>query len=152
MSCSPAHIRYEKQKEAFLKGDMTTVRQIAKEARADLERRGYVSAYPLFRWIKKEWFDKAIAEGVIRFNSKEYGYQIVAIECEVKEVIGHRGREPIYEKKIKLDISKWQDFSKRYKEFREQKEGQQYAIDQDFIRLIKTEQPLLPVKINGGEV
>ncbi len=139
MSYSPVYDRYENQKAAFFRKDMVTVQRLAGDARAELVKKGYVSAWPVFRWIEKEWFDKANAEGILNYHSERYGYQIVAYEREVEEVVERRGRTPIITKKmVKLDCSRFEDFCKSYQEYRQKKERQEFTIDRDIKRLIET--------------
>jgi len=139
MIFSPAQLRFEKQKQAYCNGDISTVKRIAEEARNELIKKGYVSAWPVYKWIEKEWFAKAIQEDVISFHSDANGYQIVGYKKDEEVTVGYRGRTPIIVKKKILDISKFRDFDKRYKEFREKKEKQQFAINNEIQNIVETE-------------
>lgn len=135
MNSYPAHARFQKQKEAFLRGDMKTVKKLAEEARQKLESKGFVKTN-LFGWIEREWLEKALKEDVV--VKKEVGYVPAVIEREEEIVTGHRGRVPIIEKKTKLDISIWREFCKEYEEYKNRKERQQYVIDEEMGVLVES--------------
>ena len=138
---SQAQNRFEKQREALKKGDIKTVKQIAEEIKKEESQSDLVDAWPLYRRMPREWFEKAtIQEKVIRLHSDQYGYIIVCEEKEVEETIGFRGRVPIIVKKKKLDCSKFWDFDKRYKEYQEKKEKQQEAINHEIQNIVEKEQ------------
>lgn len=119
MSSTPARMRFINQKEAWKKRDFMTVKNLAEEAQKQLEQKGFVRAEPAFGWIEKEWLQRALKEGAVKKTSK--GYIPAAYEVTEKRVIGHRGREPIYEAKNMLDTSQWQSFCQRYEQYRASK-------------------------------
>jgi hypothetical protein len=120
----------------FFKINPKDIPELALKARKALEAKGMVQAYPVFGWIEKEWLEKALNEGVIRYHSKEYGYIIVANKRRDEKVVGYRGRTPITETKDVIDTSAFQDFLRRYQEYREKKEKTQYAINKDIQEII----------------
>lgn len=123
MSDSLAKQRYEKARLAFINKDFETVKKLALQSRIELENEGYVRAGPIFRWIEKEWLEKALRMGAI--VGTETGYHPKAEVIEVDEITGYRGRTPTIEKKTKLDISKFKAFCREYEEYKSKKKEDQ---------------------------
>lgn len=121
---------------SFFRANLQDIQERALKARKALEAKGLVQAWPVFGWIEKEWLEKALNEGIIRYHSKEYGYIIVANKRRDEKVVGYRGRTPITETKDVIDISGFQDFLRRYQEYRERQEKKQYATNKDIQEII----------------
>ncbi len=111
---SKAYKRFRIQIEAYHRGDLATVKQLAEEARQELIKKGYVHAEPLRHWIKKEWLEKGLQEGVI--TKTPNGYFPVEDGGVVEKVISFRGRTPITEKTVTKSYKKFNDFCKRMEE------------------------------------
>lgn len=132
---SIAYERFKKQNEACLKGDMATVKKIAYEAREELEKNDFIKT-DLLGWIEKEWLGKGLSEGAIVL--KNGSYFPVAIERVENIVDGYKGRNPIIKgKKSVLDFFGFSDFLRRYEEYGNKKEKQQFAINMEFRNLIE---------------
>jgi len=132
---SIAYERYQKQKEAYLKGDFATVKKLANEARQELEEKGFIKTN-LFGWIEKEWLEKALQKGVI--IKKGNDYIPVAIERKEDIIDGYRGRIPIVKgSKFTLDISGFSIFLEEYETYKAKKEKQQIIIDEEMRSLIE---------------
>lgn len=88
-----------------------------------------------FRFIEKEWFEKAISEGIIIKNEYDLWVPLVDIENK-QEAIGKKGRDTMYSTKgIKISsvsILKLKNFMDRYSQWKKQS----YQVEADFTRLI----------------
>jgi len=111
--------KFLKAKEAYMKRDFATVKKYAAEAEASLIDDDFIKAEPLFKWIERGWLEKGLARGVIVVKDGLY-YPAVK-EIEVEEVVGHRGRTPIIEKKKKIDASGFFLFLFEYELYRKNK-------------------------------
>jgi len=120
---TPNAIRLQKQREALRRGDIATVKKLAKEAANELFEKGYVRANPAFPWILKDWLDKAIQEGVLVRTST--GFHPVLDESIREEVIGYKGRKPIVEKLVN-SYSKYEDFCTRYEKHLEERRKKEF--------------------------
>lgn len=107
MSLSSAKLRFEKQEKAFLKGDLKTVKELAKEARVELRSQGLVKAEPL-GWFKQEWISYGIKIGAIIKKGNKYSLVVEEIEEEI--IDGYRGRKPIIARRKSRNISKVRQF------------------------------------------
>ena len=108
--------------------------------RTALEAQGMVRAWPLFSWIEKEWLEKALGERVLRYHSEEYGYIILVDTRQDEKVVGYKGRTPITEIKENVtDSSRFKDFHRRYEEYRQKKEKQQFAINEQMKSLLESD-------------
>lgn len=135
MTCSKAHTRFQKQKDAYMRGDFETIKKLAKEAGESLEKKGYVKAPPVFPWIEKEWLAKALRDGAVIRNRNEY--LPIGVENEAETVIGYRGRTPIKQARKAIDISKWLKFCEEYEDYKKRKEDRQFAINEEINSLIE---------------
>jgi len=87
-----------------------------------LEAKGYIDLGigSWYRFIHKEWFDNAVKEGIIK--KSENGQWLPPVDfIEEKEIIGMRGKNPVYSKKKNTSkmsqdsLDKLTEFDKRYK-------------------------------------
>jgi hypothetical protein len=104
-----------------------------------LEAKGYIDlgSGSYFRFIHKEWFDKAVKEGII-IKSKD-GKWLPIIEMEESyDTVARRGRD-VVKKNVHTRISsqtgiKLREFNERYETWK----SQQKQMDIEFEGLIKT--------------
>ncbi len=132
--------RYLKTRKALKDGNIVLVKDLAEQSKQELIKAGYVRADPVFRWIEKEWLEKGLTEGVIVYKKNENesytGYNPKVEEIEVEEIKGYRGRNPIVEKRKKIDASRFFNFLERYKKFKKQ----QFAISEEMSELMDEEE------------
>lgn len=75
----------------------------------------------------KTWFDLAKKEGVIQRN--ECGQWLPAAEVSEEQVAtGQRGREVMYEKKKRLNLSRFYEFAERYNLYEQARNKEQYHL------------------------
>ena len=107
---------FTKAKRAFLNKDVTTVHNLAQEAKDYYIKNGFVSAEPLFKWIEKDWLKKGLSVGAIVCKNGLY-FPIVQ-EIEVEVITSYRGRTPLTKKGLKLDTAKFFLFMYEYEQYK----------------------------------
>ena len=117
-----AYKRFIIQKTALKKGDLETVKKIGQEAKKELLTKGFIQREPVFRWIEKEWFDKAVEMGAVvekkdpNTGKKIKDYWVVYVtEIEVEKFV--RGRTI---RKKRVTSVEWDDWSKLYENYKRQ--------------------------------
>lgn len=130
--------RFLAQRDAYKKNDFVTVKKLAKEARQELLDQGLVQRLPIFKWIEKAWFDRAVEMGaVVEKTSPETGLKMKDHWVPfVKEIIIEKYVKGKTIKVKKINSTNWENWTRLYSIY----ERQKLANDSNWEGIMESEQ------------
>lgn len=134
---------YKAQITAWVKDDQWKIIQLSAKKRLEAMGLLDLGVGSIYRWMEKDWFDRAVREGVM--VKDWYGKWIpVAKVLKLEKVVGKKGMTEITKIEEFVDASRFEKFDREYKLFKEQKEKEEYKVsmlgefEQDRGKLVKS--------------